>query len=58
MPIHPRVARMAAIARAAGASANSAGSGGAIVGMLPDGAWADLADALVKEGCGVLHPGA
>jgi glucuronokinase len=56
MPIHPRVRRMAELARAAGASANSAGSGGAIAGTMPVGAWEALRDALAKEGCGILRP--
>jgi glucuronokinase len=56
MPIHPRVQRMASLARAAGASANSAGSGGAVVGTVSTEAWPDLREAFTKEGCGVLRP--
>jgi len=56
MPVHPRVARMAEVARAGGASANSAGSGGAIVGTVSEEAWPPLREALAKEGCGVLRP--
>src|SRR4051794_11217298 len=56
MPIHSRVARMAATARAEGASANSAGSGGAVVGTVSAEAWPALREALTKDGCGVLRP--
>jgi len=56
MPIHPRVARMASLARATGASANSAGSGGAVVGTVSAEAWPALREGLTKEGCGVLRP--
>ena len=56
MPVHPRVLRMAALARDAGASANSAGSGGAIAGTASDAAWPALERALAEEGCGVLRP--
>lgn len=57
MPVDARVLEMAAIARAQGASANSAGSGGAIVGTLPDAdAWPALARALRGAGCEVARP--
>jgi glucuronokinase len=49
-------ARMVELAREAGAPAKFAGSGGAIVGVLPDGALAGLRAALATVGCGVIMP--
>jgi galactokinase/mevalonate kinase-like predicted kinase len=55
--LDPRHLRMVEVARAAGASANSAGSGGAIVGTLPEpAAFADVAAALRAEGCEIIRP--
>ena len=49
-------ARMVGLARDAGAPAKFAGSGGAIVGVLPDGALPRLREALAPLGCQVIVP--
>jgi glucuronokinase len=54
--LDPRHERMIEIARAHGAAANYAGSGGAIVGVCPEGAnVADLQAALAADGCAMLE---
>ena len=55
--LDPRHLRMVELARSLGAAANYAGSGGAIVGLVPDGvATGELAAAFAKEACAVLVP--
>jgi glucuronokinase len=55
--LDPRHVRMIEVARSVGASANYAGSGGAIVGTLPDpDAFGELERALVAEGCQAIRP--
>ncbi len=49
-------ARMVELARGVGVPAKFAGSGGAIVGVLPDGALARLEEALAAVGCRVIVP--
>ena len=57
MHVDELTAAMVEAARAAGASANSAGSGGAIVGTLPDAEiWARLRDALERLGASAIRP--
>lgn len=53
-PVHVAMVRAA---RGLGASAQYTGSGGAIIGILPDGmAWDEFASALRATGCGVIRP--
>jgi glucuronokinase len=54
--LDPRHVAMVRAARAAGASANYAGSGGAIVGTLPEDGLAPVASALRELACEVLEP--
>jgi glucuronokinase len=52
-----RHVRMIELARSVGASANYAGSGGAIVGTLPDAdAFGELERLMVAEGCQAIRP--
>jgi glucuronokinase len=53
--LDPRHLRLIEIARSLGAPANYAGSGGAIVGLVPDGASIEgLRRAFAAEGCGLV----
>jgi glucuronokinase len=54
--LDPRHVAMVDAARSTGASANYAGSGGAIVGTLPEAGAAPLEDALRALGCDVIAP--
>jgi glucuronokinase len=54
--LEPRHLRMVELAASCGAPANYAGSGGAIVGLIPEGGRGELFDALRAEGCDVLAP--
>jgi galactokinase/mevalonate kinase-like predicted kinase len=57
MHVDELTAAMVGAARAAGASANSAGSGGAIVGTLPDArTWPRLRDAFERLGASAIRP--
>jgi len=57
MHVDELTAAMVRAARAAGATANSAGSGGAIVGTLPDDhAWARVREALEALGASAIRP--
>ena len=49
--LDPRHLRLIEIARSLGAPANYAGSGGAIVGVVPEGPRAELRDAFATAGC-------
>jgi glucuronokinase len=52
IPLDPRHLRLVEVARSVGAPANYAGSGGAIVGLIPDGSSAeDIRSAFAAEGC-------
>ena len=54
--LDPRHLRMVEVADSFGAPANYTGSGGAIVGIVPDGRGEELRTALANEGCGYLQP--
>ncbi|MFL5870873.1 MAG: mevalonate kinase [Solirubrobacterales bacterium] len=55
--LDPRHARMIEVAEALGAPANYAGSGGAVVGIRPEGRRTDeLREAFAAEGCDVIEP--
>ncbi len=54
--LDPRDLRLVEIARRLGAPANYAGSGGAIVGLVPDGRRAALSEAFAAEGCETVFP--
>jgi glucuronokinase len=57
LTLDPRHEQMIETARAHGACANYTGSGGAIVGVRPDGdAWPALSAALEDDGCVVIKP--
>jgi glucuronokinase len=57
MSVDPLTAQMVEAARAAGASANSAGSGGAIVGTLPnEECWGSLRESLARIGAESVRP--
>jgi hypothetical protein len=57
MQVDPLTLAMVEAARAAGASANSAGSGGAVVGTLPDAdMWPQLLERLESVGARAIRP--
>ena len=56
LPLDPRHLRMVELAASLGAPANYTGSGGAIVGLVPEAGIEPVRAAFAAEGCGVIAP--
>jgi glucuronokinase len=56
LPLDPRHLRMVELSDSLGAPANYTGSGGAIVGLVPEAGIGPVREALAAEGCGVVYP--
>lgn len=56
LPLDPRHLRMVELADSLGAPANYTGSGGAIVGLVPEAGMDRIREALSAEGCRVIVP--
>ena len=54
--LDPRDLGLIELARGLGAPANYAGSGGAIVGLVPDGRERELGEVFGREGCETFFP--
>jgi glucuronokinase len=56
LPLDPRHLRMVDLADSLGAPANYTGSGGSIVGLVPEGGIEPVRAAFAAEGCGLIAP--